>query len=609
MSHPDLRLVEAVDSPGDEALLRHANTSISVRDNAVASHAELGNNAGIAFPGMVATEQSLLFEAALQNMIQGLCMFDAQGRLVVSNRRYRDIFGIPQDMILTGMTQRDICASLVARGLYSPGLSLEEIERSTQDALQSIEPAPITRELTNGRTLAINYRVMNGGGWVSTFEDITEQRRSAERIAYLAHHDALTDLANIRSMRQGYRDLVEARDDEQPLLAMFYIDLDRFKFVNDTYGHAAGDELLQEVAARLRRNTRRGDVVARLGGDEFALVQRVSVDAAATSTAQRLVNVLSEPFDLACGRVHTGASIGLAIRAVQDLDMDPLLHDADLALRHSKTEGRGIVSVFEASMSEAFEARRQIEADLQAALTAEQFELHYQTLVDARDGHVACVEALVRWCHPTRGLLPPLSFIPLAEESGLILPLGRWILKRACLDALAWPETVDVAVNVSSVQMRQKGFGAEVLALLAETGLAPARLEIEITETALLEESEATRDNLAALNGAGIRIAMDDFGTGYSSLSYLRRFPIDKIKIDRSFMSEAETSPDARAIIRAVAGLGVSLGITTVVEGIETAQQLELARAEGVGQVQGYLLSRPQPHAALSRTGLPKHVW
>ncbi|WP_245274578.1 MULTISPECIES: EAL domain-containing protein [Methylobacterium] len=542
-------------------------------------------------------------------MIQGLCMFDAQGRLVVSNRRYRDIFGIPQDMILTGMTQRDICASLVARGLYSPGLSLEEIERSTQDALQSIEPAPITRELTNGRTLAINYRVMNGGGWVSTFEDITEQRRSAERIAYLAHHDALTDLANIRSMRQGYRDLVEARDDEQPLLAMFYIDLDRFKFVNDTYGHAAGDELLQEVAARLRRNTRRGDVVARLGGDEFALVQRVSVDAAATSTAQRLVNVLSEPFDLACGRVHTGASIGLAIRAVQDLDMDPLLHDADLALRHSKTEGRGIVSVFEASMSEAFEARRQIEADLQAALTAEQFELHYQTLVDARDGHVACVEALVRWCHPTRGLLPPLSFIPLAEESGLILPLGRWILKRACLDALAWPETVDVAVNVSSVQMRQKGFGAEVLALLAETGLAPARLEIEITETALLEESEATRDNLAALNGAGIRIAMDDFGTGYSSLSYLRRFPIDKIKIDRSFMSEAETSPDARAIIRAVAGLGVSLGITTVVEGIETAQQLELARAEGVGQVQGYLLSRPQPHAALSRTGLPKHVW
>ena len=593
MPHTSLRRSETSDSSQCVPVLRPRAEGI---DRLAALNAAL-------------SEQIRLFEGALQNMNQGLCMFDAQSRLVVSNKRYRDIFNIPQDMVLTGMAQHAICSALVARGLYSPEVTVAEIERSTRAALQAAEPAPITRELCDGRTLAINHRVMDGGGWVSTFEDITEQRRSAERIAHLAHHDALTDLANTRAMRQGYRDLIAARDDERPLLAMYYIDLDRFKFVNDTYGHAAGDELLQEVAARLRRNTRRGDVVARLGGDEFALVHRVVDAAAATSTAQRLVNVLSEPFDLASGRVHTGASIGLAIRAVQDLDMDPLLHDADLALRHSKTEGRGVFSVFEASMSEAFEARRQIEADLQAALAADQFELHYQTLVDARDGHVACVEALVRWRHPTRGLVPPLSFIPLAEETGLILPLGRWVLERACRDALAWPESVDVAVNVSSVQMRQKGFGAEVLAVLAETGLAAARLEVEITETSLLEESEATRENLATLHGAGIRIAMDDFGTGYSSLSYLRRFPIDKIKIDRSFMSEAETSADARAIIRAVAGLGVSLGITTVVEGVETAQQLELARAEGVGQVQGYLLGRPQPQASLSRAGLPTHRW
>lgn len=593
MPHTSLRRSETSDSSQCVPVLRPRAEGI---DRLAALNAAL-------------SEQIRLFEGALQNMNQGLCMFDAQSRLVVSNKRYRDIFNIPQDMVLTGMAQHAICSALVARGLYSPEVTVAEIERSTRAALQAAEPAPITRELCDGRTLAINHRVMDGGGWVSTFEDITEQRRNAERIAHLAHHDALTDLANTRAMRQGYRDLIAAQDDERPLLAMYYIDLDRFKFVNDTYGHAAGDELLQEVAARLRRNTRRGDVVARLGGDEFALVHRVVDAAAATSTAQRLVNVLSEPFDLASGRVHTGASIGLAIRAVQDLDMDPLLHDADLALRHSKTEGRGVFSVFEASMSEAFEARRQIEADLQAALAADQFELHYQTLVDARDGHVACVEALVRWRHPTRGLVPPLSFIPLAEETGLILPLGRWVLERACRDALAWPESVDVAVNVSSVQMRQKGFGAEVLAVLAETGLAAARLEVEITETSLLEESEATRENLATLHGAGIRIAMDDFGTGYSSLSYLRRFPIDKIKIDRSFMSEAETSADARAIIRTVAGLGVSLGITTVVEGVETAQQLELARAEGVGQVQGYLLGRPQPQASLSRAGLPTHRW
>ncbi|WP_245239145.1 putative bifunctional diguanylate cyclase/phosphodiesterase [Methylobacterium platani] len=553
-------------------------------------------------------EQVRLFEAALRNMNQGLCMFDAQSRLVVSNQRYRDIFGIPQDTVLTGLAQHEICAELVALGLYSPEVTLDEIERSTRVALHATEHAPITRDLADGRTLSINYRVMEGGGWVSTFEDITEQRRSAERIAHLAHHDALTDLANTRAMRQGYRALIEANDAEQPLLAVLYIDLDRFKFVNDTYGHAAGDELLQQVAARLRKNTRHGDVVARLGGDEFAVVQRVPDEAAATATAQRLIAVLSEPCDVASGRVHIGASIGVAIRAVQDLDMDPLLHDADLALRHAKTEGRGIVSVFDASMSEAFEARRQIEAELQVALADEQFELHYQTLVDTRAGHVAGVEALVRWRHPERGLIPPLSFIPIMEETGLIVPLGRWVLERACRDALAWPDHVVVAVNVSSIQLRQRGFGADMLAVLAQTGLAASRLEIEITETSLLEESEVTQENLAVIHRAGIRIALDDFGTGYSSLSYLRRFPIDKIKIDRSFMSEAETSADARAIIRAVAGLGVSLGITTVVEGIETAQQLALARAEGVVQVQGYLLSRPQPNTSLPEFDTSKQI-
>lgn len=546
------------------------------------------------------SEQLRLFEAALQNMSQGLCMFDAQSRLVVSNQRYRDIFGIPQDMILKGMPQQEICSALIARGLYSLEVTLDEIQQSTHAALEAADHVPIVRELADGRTLSIIYRIMEGGGWVSTFEDITEQRRSAARIAHLAQHDALTDLANTRAMRQGYRGLIEADDSSQPLLAVYYIDLDRFKFVNDTYGHAAGDELLQAVAERLRTHTRRGDVVARLGGDEFAVVQRVSEETAATATAQRLVTVLSEPYDVACGRLHIGASVGVAIRAVQDLDMDPLLHDADLALRHSKTEGRGIFSVFDASMSEAFEARRQLEAELQTALTEEQFELHYQTLVDAREGHVVGVEALVRWRHPTRGLVPPLSFIPIMEETGLILPLGRWVLERACRDALQWPDHVTVAVNVSSVQMRQKSFGEAVLTVLAETGLPASRLEIEITETALLEENEITHENFAVIHGAGIRIAMDDFGTGYSSLSYLRRFPIDKIKIDRSFMSEAETSADARAIIRAVASLGVSLGVTTVVEGVETIQQLELARAEGVVQVQGYLLSRPEPEGILS---------
>ena len=546
------------------------------------------------------TEQVRLFEAALQNMSQGLCMFDAQSRLVVSNQRYRDIFGLPADMNIHGMTQQDICAMLIARGCYPSSISLEGIKTSAGEALLSANGLPVLRDLADGRTLSILYRVMEGGGWVSTFQDITEQRHNAARITHLAHHDALTDLFNTRAMRRSYNDLIDDHDPGRPLLAMCYVDLDRFKFVNDTYGHAAGDELLQAVAQRLRMHTRRGDIVARLGGDEFAVVQRVADEAAAAATAQGLVAVLSEPYEISFGRLAIGASVGVATRVVHDVDMDPLLHDADLALRHAKSEGRGTISVFDISMSEAAQARRLIEAELQTALAEQQFELHYQTLVEASGEHVVGVEALVRWHHPVRGLVPPLSFIPIMEETGLILPLGRWVLERACRDALQWPPHVIVAVNVSSVQMRQKSFGAGVLALLAETGLPAARLEIKITESSLLEESEVTQENLAVIHDAGVRIAMDDFGTGYSSLSYLRRFPIDKIKIDRSFMKDAETSPDARAIIRAIAGLGISLGITTVVEGVETATQLNFARDEGVDQVQGYLFSQPQPQAVIS---------
>ena len=546
------------------------------------------------------TEQIRLFDAALQNMTQGLCMFDAQSRLVVSNRRYRDIFGLPADLDILGKTQPEICAMLIARGCYPPSVTIDDIKARTQRALQSADGLPVVRDLADGRTLSIGYRGMDGGGWVSTFQDITEQRHTAARITHLAHHDALTDLFNTRAMRRSYSDLLDERDPARPLLAMCYVDLDRFKFVNDTYGHAAGDELLQAVAQRLRTTTRRGDIVARLGGDEFAVVQRVADEAAASATAQRLVAVLSEPYEISSGRLAIGASVGVATRAVHDVDMDPLLHDADLALRHAKSEGRGTISMFDVSMSEAAQARRLIEAELQTALAEQQFELHYQTLVDSCGEHVVGVEALVRWRHPVRGLVPPLSFIPIMEETGLILPLGRWVLEQACRDALLWPPHVIVAVNVSSVQMRQKSFGAGVVALLAETGLPATRLEIEITESSLLEESEVTQENLAAIHDAGIRIAMDDFGTGYSSLSYLRRFPIDKIKIDRSFMKDAETSPDARAIIRAIAGLGISLGITTVVEGVETATQLDFARAEGLDQVQGYLFSQPQPQNVIS---------
>ncbi|MDX7953353.1 EAL domain-containing protein [Lichenihabitans sp. Uapishka_5] len=541
-------------------------------------------------------------EVALDNMSQGLCMFDHAARLVICNARYHELFEIPPLRLRSGMSQEDVCAVLIAHGCYPPSVTVDAILETTRASLQAGGAMPILRELVNGRVLSILFRPLKDGGWVSTFEDVTEQRRSAAKIAHLAGHDALTDLANARALREEGRALMAQTSALAPVLAMHYLDLDRFKFVNDTHGHEAGDELLRLVAGRLQAVLRRGDRIGRLGGDEFAILQRVPTVHAALEFATLLVDAVSAPFGLSVGPVAIGASVGTATRVGLVEDLEPLLHEADLALRQAKLSGRGTTTLFDPEMSDLARQRRSLEAELHVALAAEQFELHYQPLVslDRDRNRIVGVEALVRWRHPVRGLVSPATFISIAEETGLIVPLGAWVLGQACRDAAGWPAHVVVAVNVSSMQMRHKAFAADVFAILEETGLAPARLEIEITESALLDESDTIMDNLNRLRSAGIRFAMDDFGTGYSSLSYLRRFPFDKIKIDRSFMQDAETSADALAIIRAVAGLGASLGITTLVEGVETAQQLAMARAEGVGQAQGYLLSRPQPGAVIA---------
>ena len=544
-------------------------------------------------------EQFLHFEAALHHMNQGLCLFDQQAQLVVCNHRYREIFDIPDDFALFGKTQEEICTFLVDNGRYPPPVTIETIRLSAHGALKRPRASPIFRELADGRMISILYRAIEGGGWVSTFEDITEQRRSQARIQHLARYDGLTELVNARTLRECARGLSAATSKALPVLACHYLDLDRFKFVNDTYGHAVGDELLQAVSARLRSCARRDDVVGRLGGDEFALIQRVPDAAAAIAFAHRLVTAIAEPFELSGGRVEVGVSIGVATHedreTAAEADIERLLQDADLALRQAKSLERGTVCAFEPVMSETARLRLALERDLTAALAAGQIQVHYQPLVESQSGRIIGVEALARWEHPERGSIPPATFIPLAEEVGLIVQLGAWVMRLACRDAAAWPDHLTVAVNASVVQVRQKCFADMVLAILAETGLPASRLEIEITESSLLEESETTMQNLHRLREAGVAFALDDFGTGYSSLSYLRRFPFDKIKIDRSFMRDAEMSADALAIIRAVAGLGTSLGITTLVEGVETEQQLQLAQAEGLKQAQGYLFSRPVP--------------
>ncbi|MDR7035741.1 diguanylate cyclase (GGDEF)-like protein/PAS domain S-box-containing protein [Methylobacterium sp. BE186] len=541
-------------------------------------------------------EQNRLFEAALSNMVQGLCMFDAAARLVVCNHRYREIFGLPPEAVQFGMSQRDLCTILVARGCYRREVTVDSLCEGTRLAITADEAAPIHRELADGRILAVCYRPIEGGGWVSTFEDITERRRNEARIAHMARHDALTDLPNRTALRECGTDLMaEGRHEGGQRLAMLALDLDRFKVVNDTHGHGVGDALLRAVAERLCANVRGGDLVARLGGDEFAVMHRVADAQGALTLAERLIAVVSAPYELGDYSVEIGMSVGLALAGAETEDVERLLKNADTALYHAKGAGRGQACLFAAAMDETAEARRTLERDLRAALVSDAFELHYQPLVEAGSGGVRTLEALMRWRHPEQGLISPATFIPIAEETGLIVPLGEWVLNQACRDAATWPAEVGLAVNVSAVQLRHRAFAQTVLLALAASGLRPERLELEITESVLLDDTEANLETLHLLRRTGIRISMDDFGTGYSSLSYLRRFPFDKIKIDRSFVRDAGHLAESGPIIRALVGLGANLGITTVIEGIETPDQLAAVRAEGCDEIQGFLFSPPRP--------------
>jgi diguanylate cyclase (GGDEF)-like protein len=390
------------------------------------------------------------------------------------------------------------------------------------------------------------------------------------------------------------QELVRVRP-EQPI-AVLCLDLDNFKAVNDTLGHPIGDALLKSVAQRLSACLQASDTVARLGGDEFVIVQAAGAQpVAATMLAQQLIETMAEPFEIEGHSVVIGTSVGIALAPNDGSDPDELLKNADMALYRAKAEGRGTYRFFEAKMDADMQARRLLEVDLRGALARNEFEVYYQPLVDLQTARLNGFEALLRWHHPQRGLVSPAEFIPLAEEIGLITPIGAWVLKQACSDAVNWPGELTVAVNLSPVQFKSKTLTLDVVAALGASGLPASRLELEITEAVMLHDTETTLDTLTQLKALGARISMDDFGTGYSSLSYLRSYPFDKIKIDRSFVGELGKKKDCVAIIRAVAGLGGSLGMTTTAEGVETNEQLEILRTEGCTQVQGYLFSPPRP--------------
>ena len=538
-------------------------------------------------------ETNVLLDAALENMSQGLCLYDAQNRLQVVNKRFFEILGLPRDKIKPGTTFKQVLEISVAIN-HHLGKTADQLLAEQKEYLSGSGNGVHFIELSDGRVIACSYNPTADGRWVATYEDVTERRQAEAKIMHMARHDALTNLPN----RVLFRDKMDQSLQRGDELAVLFLDLDRFKSVNDSLGHSVGDALLCAVTERLQRVVRGVDTVARLGGDEFAIVQNGARPTDATELAGQVIEALSEPFEVLGHQVNIGTSIGIAMAPADGREPDQLLRNADMALYRAKAEGRSTYHFFQPEMDAQMQERRRLELDLRKALLADQFELYYQPLVNIASGHVTGFEALVRWNHPERGVVGPDQFIPVAEDIGLIVPLGDWVLKQACRDAARWPGKLTVAVNLSAAQFRNPMLALSVVSALAHSGLAATRLELEITETVLLQDDQSVLNALHDIRQLGVRICMDDFGTGYSSLSYLRSFPFDKIKIDRSFIKElGKEQSDCVAIIRAVTRLGSSLGMITTAEGVETKEQLEILRAEGCIQAQGYLFSRPKPVA------------
>jgi diguanylate cyclase (GGDEF)-like protein len=533
-------------------------------------------------------------DAAINNMPLGLCMFDAELKLIVANDCYRRMYALPDESVRLGTPLSALFEHRSQAGIV-PETDLEQYTSRVFSTLATGEGMHDMLNLNDGRTISVIIQPVAKGGVVAVHEDVTERRRAEAQIYHMARHDALTDLPNRVLFNERLAEMLDAAGRDEKI-AVMCLDLDRFKGVNDTLGHPAGDKLLRMVADRVRGIIRPGDVVARLGGDEFVLVQgRAEQPASAIALAERIVDALSAPYLVDGHQIVIGTSVGIAVSPQDGADADLLLKNSDMALYRSKSDGGGVFRFFETEMDARLQQRRLMELDLRCALAEGQFELHYQPLINVEKNTINGFEALLRWKHPNQGYIPPSDFIPLAEEIGLINPLGEWILQNACMEAATWPEEIQVAVNISPVQFRTKKLLATVLSALAASGLSPRRLELEITEGVLLVEQKSTLSMLHDLRALGVRIVMDDFGTGYSSLGYLQSFPFDKIKIDGSFIRNSGTGTTALAIIRAITGLGTSLGMMTTAEGVETADQLKLIRKEGCGEAQGYLFSRARP--------------
>jgi len=539
-------------------------------------------------------DTNLRLDAALDNMSQGLCFFDRNDKLQVVNRRFCEIFNLSPEAVRPGISFIDILTLSIAAGNHD-GKTLDDVVMDRDAHIQEHGPRPFLQELSSGKVISISQTITSDGGWVATYEDVTEQRRAESRIAFMARHDALTSLPNRALFRERIEQAVSHANRGNGF-AVLSVDLDQFKPVNDTLGHPVGDKLLETVAQRLLSCVREVDTVARLGGDEFAIVQcNVHSPDDAGQLARRVVDTISKPFEIDGNRITIGCSVGISVAPGDGTSSEKLLKNADVALYRAKTDGRGTWRFFEPEMDARLQARRALELDLREGLSQDQFEVFYQPLYDLDKDRFSGCEALVRWRHPMRGLVSPEQFVSIAEEIGLITSLGERVLRRACDDASRWPSGMKVAVNVSPVQFRSPNLVQVVRSALTASGLPAQRLELEITESVLLANSATTIATLHELRALGVRIALDDFGTGYSSLSYLRKFPFDKIKIDRSFVRDLSAVDSSKLIVRAIINLSKNLGIMTTAEGVENQEQLEQLRAEGCDEVQGFLFGRAVP--------------
>jgi diguanylate cyclase (GGDEF)-like protein len=541
----------------------------------------------------------LALTITLETISQGILMVDARGNVPVVNPRALDLLGVADMTSDPAHHHAASRAAELARGDPGDGTP----QNPNAGARSIAQPGQDTRFETardDGTVIEVRSHGLADGGFVHTYTDVTEQRISDSRVRYLAHHDTLTGLPNRVQLRQRIPELLDRYADTQLFTAFVMIDLDGFKGVNDTLGHDVGDELLVEVARRLMGLVREADFVARLGGDEFVvLLPGLRQPEAALPLAQRILQRLAEPAQVGDHRLRIGASIGIAFHPQDAPDGDALFKYADIALYAAKAAGRGTFRCFDVQMTHTVTEQRLLESGLRRALDNRDLEVHFQPMFAGDSLELAGFEALARWRHPTRGYISPETFIRVAEDCGLINLLGRRVIEEACTAAAVWKPQCRIAVNVSPMQLRDGRLQDDIAAILQRTGLPARLLEIEVTESVMADNNQAVMGTLHALKAMGIRIALDDFGTGYSSLSYLRRFPFDKIKIDKSFVQGQSNDQGVRVILEAILGMCHNLGLAVVAEGVETQQQLTMLRQGGCTELQGYLLGRPMPAAAV----------